>query len=221
MTEKQRKTNIKPLVYMAFGLAIIIIIGFITLNQPEYEYSMSLEETHQSLLEAGTPVSPEAAAGFKAGESGDVQFIDLRNEYEYNIGHIDGAIHIPRHSLLKEDNYEILQGLMEDGVQIILYGSNSSQANGPWMILCQLGMDNVNFLEGGYEAFLKAKTGEAYALTTRGTKEELPAYDYRSLVDSIISEYSGGMLERAEPEPRPEPVVPVKRQKQTKIEGGC
>ena len=142
----EKRTNIRPLVYMAIPLAIIILIGVVTLRKPDLEYIMSIENIHEHVLTPGDEIYPWDAQTIAAEDQERFQFIDLRNEYEFSLGAIGNAINIPQHSLLLDDNIDILESMEEDSVIMILYGHNQLQANGPWMILKQLGFSNIRTL---------------------------------------------------------------------------
>lgn len=75
--------------------------------------------------------------------------IDVREQEEWNAGHIDGARHIALSTLL--------QGRIPDlpGERtIVLYCQKGQRSLQAAQILKQNGYDNVRNLEGGYEAWL-------------------------------------------------------------------
>lgn len=111
----------------------------------EAAYEASPEATLQAVLADDYLVSPE-----EAGEwNGDAayQFVDLRSPAMFSRGHIDGAVNIPTQNLLEPANKEQLSA---DNKTFILYADTELAANGPWMLLRQLGYDNVKVLQGGY-----------------------------------------------------------------------
>lgn len=224
------RTNINPLIYPAFGLAAIILIGLFTLHKPEFEYTMSLDETHQYVMVPGDEIYPFDAMQILQEDKPGFQFIDLRNEYEFNLGHLPNAINIPQYSLLKEDFTDMLEGLEEDSVMIVLYGRDQSQANGPWMLLKQLGYKNVRLLMGGYNYYAALQDSNFVENEIPRYYTEQNWYDYQSIIDKVVAdaqealtknEASTELQAAPKPKPQPEPVIPVKKAKQAVIEGGC
>ena len=51
--------------------------------------------------------------------------------------------------ILNGENKEFFEGLQSDSITAVLYDYDQTEANGPWMILKQLGY-NVKILLGGY-----------------------------------------------------------------------
>lgn len=220
----EEKTTISPLIYMAFGMALIILVGIITLRKPSHNYALSVEETHAYILEAQHAISPQDASTIANDKLTSFQFIDLRDEIAYGKGAVPGAINLPQHSLLMEESYGLIEGLTKDSVTIILYGADGLQANGPWMILSQLGFNNIRVLTGGYPGFSQtADTSKTAASSQSGMYTDVARYDYQGIIDAFVAQSGrgGGSAAGAERVKRAEKVVPAKKAKQSAVEGGC
>ncbi|HKJ78574.1 MAG TPA: rhodanese-like domain-containing protein, partial [Prolixibacteraceae bacterium] len=145
--------KINNLVIGAVAFVVIILIALISISQPEHPYELSQEETLEIVLaSAEMEVIPEEIKFLKENSSVTLYIIDLRSQEEFGIGHIEGAMNIPQSSILEEENMEFFQSL-DSTRTAILYGRDQIQANGPWMILKQLGIDNVKVLKGGYQYY--------------------------------------------------------------------
>ena len=56
-------------------------------------------------------------------------------------------------SLLDKDNLKLFKQYAADSISVIIYGQSQLEANGPWMILKQMGYQNIKVLLGGYHYF--------------------------------------------------------------------
>jgi rhodanese-related sulfurtransferase len=150
-----------------------------------------------------------------SGAIDTVVLIDIRDNFEFGRGHIEGAENIAAITLLSEDHIKRLEQLKEDGMTVVIYGNNQLEANGPWMVFSQLGFDNVKVLLGGYD-FYKKWEGmlgdtyyeDAYLLGA-------PRFDYAEVAASAANVEDAGTDENLKP-------VTVTRKKKAKVaEGGC
>lgn len=156
-------------------------------------YQLSVEETLEMLQKGDFKVSPEEGRQLLEKQGEGTVFIDLRSESEYVLGKLEGAINIPTPYILDKDNLKLFSN---ENTTFILYGKDEAQANGPWMLLRQLGYRNVKLLEGGY----------AWQMDTIPyLAPEKAAYDYAALMAAAAKEDK-----EAEEATRPiAPVAPV------------
>ena len=137
---------------------IVIIAGLLTITQPRLKYALSPEQTISLVVSDNDGVTPEKLENALTGSTENIELIDIRNHYEFARGHIPGAKNISAVELLEKDNIKWLKQLQEDRFVVTIYGEDQMQANGPWMVLRQLGFDNVNVLLGGYQYYVAYKT---------------------------------------------------------------
>lgn len=104
--------------------------------------------------------------------------IDIRNNYDYARGHIASANNISAVELLSKDNIKWLKELKDNKTTVVIYGDDPLQANGPWMVIQQLGFDNVTFLKGGYNYYLEFKKAEKNNITIPAYEAGKANYDY-------------------------------------------
>jgi hypothetical protein len=108
-----------------------------------------------------------------------------------------------------------LRELEENGMTIVLYGNDQLEANGPWMVFRQLGLNNVKVLLGGYDFYKdwKDMLGDTYYEDSYLLGA--PRFDYAEVAASTAA-VSGDQDEGTQ-----KPVT-VKRKKKTGVaEGGC
>lgn len=140
---------------------IVIIAGLLTITNPRLKYALTPEQTISMVVVDDNGISPDKLENFLTGSMVNVEVIDIRNHYEFARGHIPGAKNISAVELLEKDNIKWLEKLQEDGFVVIIYGEDQMQANGPWMVFQQMGLDNVNVLLGGYQHYLSFKSQKA------------------------------------------------------------
>jgi len=69
------------------------------------------------------------------------------------------GFNIPVSEILEEESISFFQEMKKDSVIVILFGQDQLDANGPWMLLCHLGLDNVKILLGGYNYLTNEEIG--------------------------------------------------------------
>lgn len=91
--------------------------------------------------------SPSKRIGVR--ELSGKQLIDIRPANLFAQGHPENAINIPLRQLLEKESLNMLDKLTKDGRQAVLFGTDELQATAPWLLLQQLGYENVLLLKGG------------------------------------------------------------------------
>ncbi len=207
----------RSLVAFVITFILVIVIGLLTINRPDLKYKRSVDETLEAIMLNEDNIFPEDLVGIIQMEEPGYAIIDLRNPFEYIKGHIKGAVNMPSNSILDKDNLKAFKQFASDSVEVILYGQNQLEANGPWMILKQMGFDNMKVLLGGYHYFTTGPL-DFYDMP------EVPAY----LVEEPCCDYYGTMeelgsisIEDAGASDQPQLVIPSRKKKENVVEGGC
>jgi len=89
--------------------------------------------------------APEAIAAL--GDD-SVVFIDVREPNEWNLGHVPGAVHIPRGQLEGK-----VEGAVDRGKRVVVYCAGGSRSALAADTLQQMGYDNVASLRGGFRGW--------------------------------------------------------------------
>ncbi len=214
MKDTNLRTN-RLLIAVLFFVAILLI-GFITLSKPDFEYGLTTAETLQQILSYEDEMIPDEAMEIVSNETPGYTFIDIRNPYEFVKGNIEGSVNIPFQNFLADENVEFFNEMMNDSVILIVYGWDQTEANGPWMTLKQLGYTNVKILLGGY-GFYSGETFDMYS------ESEIPQYFVEeakySYVEIMESFANGTVVD--ESSNNLEVVIPVRKKKKSAVEGGC
>ena len=207
----------RSFVAFVFIFILVIVIGLLTINRPDLKFSMSMEEAIEQVILNEDEMYPEDLVGIIEMEEPGYVLIDLRNPYEFMKSHINGAVNIPSNSILDKANLKMFKQHLADSVTVVVYGQTQLEANGPWMILKQMGFQNIKVLMGGYHYFT---TGPLDFYDMPEVPEYLveePAYDFFGVMETLGSR----SFEEEESGEQPQVVIPTRKKKENVIEGGC
>jgi len=207
----------RSFVAFVFIFILVIVIGLLTINRPDLKFSMSMEEAIEQVILNEDEMYPEDLVGIIEMEEPGYVLIDLRNPYEFMKSHINGAVNIPSNSILDKANLKMFKQHLADSVTVVVYGQTQLEANGPWMILKQMGFQNIKVLMGGYHYFT---TGPLDFYDMPEVPEYLveePAYDFFGVMETLGSR----SFEEKESGDQPQVVIPTRKKKENVIEGGC
>jgi len=137
----------------ALFMVIIIIIIIALYNRPTVNYKVSRENLLSMLNDSTQFVSPFEIESMLAKNKGKLVLVDIRPADEFFKGHIEGAVNIPVMNLLDRKVLGFFNELSDDGQEVVLYGDDQLQANGPWLLLKQVGISNLKILRGGYQLY--------------------------------------------------------------------
>ena len=95
-------------------------------------------------------ISPNDSIALHASGQGAL-FIDVREPNEWNLGHIPGAIHLPRGILETH-----IEALAERDQQIVLYCASGNRTALAADTMQQMGYTNVASLAAGFRGWIEA-----------------------------------------------------------------
>ncbi len=201
-----------------FQLISIAVFGLLFTacgQQPSsLAFKLSPEEALQKAMAGTHLLSPQAYADLTKNAGGDVTIVDLRTAAEFAQGHFPDAVNIPVANLLDKDQLALLR----NSKNVVLYGETASQANGPWLLLTQLGLENVKMLDTGYSD-LSADAAAPAPETAR--------YDFAAIFQKAVERHRQE-LEAGKPKPVAQPapkktIVPEQKPKKkvAEEEEGC
>ena len=205
-------------IFKFFWVSLFSLLLAGCMQHQSSNFKMPAEEALQQAASGDYLLSPQAYAELvKTGGTG-VTLVDLRSPALFDKAHLPDAINIPANQLLDDEQF----GLLENSKTIVLFGEDVFQASGPWMLLMQLGLENVKILEVGY-AGLDANAGAPPPETAR--------YDFAAIFQTAIERHAKEVAEgSATPIVATRPaaaakkaIVPVKKPKKKAAdeEEGC
>ena len=196
---------------------LVILIALLSYKRPKHLYSVNTNDMMEKIT------SPDYFIAQNELDKTDYALIDIRNPFDYNKGPIENAINIPSAEILNEDNTETLESLKEEGKTIVVYGNRPNDALSSFMILSQLGYDNVKILTVE-NSYYQSK------LITKNVTIENSVADVNGFIqESIIKTEEAMKKAKVAAKPKyvkpkvvaPKKVVPVKKKKKMPVEGGC
>ncbi len=184
---------------------LVIIIGLLSYKRPKHIYTVNTKDALENIVNTNYFITLDKI------NNPDYVLIDLRNQFEFEKGHLKNAIHIYAPEILTETNSDIFKDLKENSKTAILYDANPNEAISTYMLLYQLGYENTKILcvENSYDQ---------NKLITKNVSVE------KSTVD--INQFIAESIKRAAVKPKPtiqkkKKVVAFKKKKKRKPEGGC
>lgn len=193
------KSN-SPWLGLLFLAVTIVVLTY--LFRPKYpEYNAGLEESYRLMTDQSKQIPIKDIA--------NKQLIDIRPANVYAQGHPANAVSIPLRQLLDRESVALLDRLLGNGQEAVLFGSDELQATAPWLLLQQLGYKNLKLLKGGY-------TSQNEFKETPATSTEIPSFDKTAFqVKPELNKATDPQTIRK----APETVLPVRKPASTG--GGC
>lgn len=201
-------------IHLAIAAAVIVIAVLAAIVLPEggeMQYAMSVEEITGEMMLSDHEMLPEHAIQITENEDPGYVFVDIRHPGEHSRGSIQGSVNIPFSDLLEHEVIRKLKTYADNSVTLVLYGNDQREAVGAYLFLRQTGFNNLKILPGGYRTFVTM---------TPGSQEgnflvEEPVVDFRELTNRGEGPADAGIRIV------PEPLVPVRREKKSALQGGC
>ena len=125
---------------------------------------------------------PEEALYYAEENDPNFVFIDIRNPYDFIRGHIANSINIPFDRSISDKTLEKFDQYAMNSITVILYGNNQTDANGPWMMLKQLGYSDIKVMLGGYHYYSKEPSDLEEMVKLPEYYVEDPKYDIAGIL---------------------------------------
>lgn len=165
-------------------------------------YSLTPEALLAELQEGGRLITVQEATRLLQDKSDGYTFVDLRTPAAYEMGHLEGAVNIPTANVLDPPFRRMLNG--KEGTVFILYGDDELEADGPWLILRQLGYNQVRVMQGGYDYFVHLT--DTTLVSPPSLPDQAPV-DYAALFQAAVAREQKAL----DPLPAPKVVSPPKK----------
>jgi rhodanese-related sulfurtransferase len=200
--EKVKRISIASTLFI-----LAVLIGVLTFERPKNMYAMNTKTTLEKLNTNDYMILINEIT------NPNVILIDIRSSYEYDKGHLDNAINISVPDILSDENQKLFKELQDDKKTVILYGKNPNEANIPFLILYQLGYDNIKLLavDNNYSQ---------NKLVTNHSDIEKPIADINAFINESTKNSNTANI-RIEKNELVKKVVTVQKKKKKAAEGGC
>lgn len=198
------KTKHISIVAVLFILAVII--GLLTYERPKHLYAINTESTLEELTGDNYLITLNDLNNF------DYVLIDVRNQFEFEKGHLENAINIYTPNILSDENSDLFEELKETNKTAVLYGKNPEEVNPAFLILYQLGFDKIKLLaiENSYfQNKLITKTSDI-----EKSEADISAFINNSRENASIEPIAENIVKS------PKKITTIKKKKKV-AEGGC
>lgn len=145
------KKNIIAL--LALIIVVIIVAAVVIRNAGQVEYKGNLNNALVLLSNDKGEIAPAALKQMLQDKSKTIIPVDIRSEIEFSRGTVEGAVNIPAYDLLGKRSLKFFRKLGRENGQAVLFSTTQSEANGAYMLLKQVGIENVSILQGGFELY--------------------------------------------------------------------
>lgn len=191
-------TRTRGLIIVTVLLTAVIGLGLLPYNANELDYEISTTEAVDVLGHSLTFLSLEKARELQAKAATDHVFIDLRSPDLFSKGHLKEAVNIPLHRLLEP---AVVERFQDPTFTYVLYGEDIAEGAAACALLQQVGLTNVQALQGGYRTY---SSGQPSPLA------EAAQYDYQAVFERVGVEERGNLM--APPAEAPKKLIlPTKR----------
>lgn len=119
---------------------LVVLIGLLSYKKPKHIYTTNSKSTLEKV------VSNDYFIGLDKIDNPDYILIDIRNQNEFDRGHLENAVNIYAPELLNDINSKFFKEVQKNGKTIALYGNNPNETIAPFMLLYQLGNKNCRIL---------------------------------------------------------------------------
>lgn len=205
MKELEKTKNIS---IAAVITILVVLIAVLSYKKPKHMYANNTKSTLETITNNNYFVNLEDLKGE------NLALIDVRNQYEFEKGHLENSTNIYTPEILSESNSDILNNLKEENKTIVLYGENTNDVTVPFLLLNQLGFTNLKM------ATIQNSYYQNQLISKNDTIESSVA-DIRGFIDESIKKAS---IE-TKPIPvkivAPKKVITVQKKKKKPAEGGC
>ena len=199
--EKTKRISIATVLFI-----LVVLIAVLSYKRPRHIYSINAQHTLEKI------VSTDYFVSLNEINNSEHVLIDIRNQFDFEKGHLENAINIYAPEILNEQNSEVFNELKEDNKTLILYGNSPNDVLGPYMLLYQLGYNDLKILtiEINYSQ---------NKLITKDIVIEKSVADVNAFINESVKK--AAVKPKPIIKPKPKKVIPVKKKKKKAPEGGC
>ncbi|PHS53751.1 MAG: hypothetical protein COB01_03225 [Lutibacter sp.] len=202
--EKTKRISIASTLFI-----LVVLIAVLAFERPKHMYKVNSVNTLEKLTSNDYFISLN-----DVNIENDI-LIDVRNQFEYEKGHLKNALNIYAPEILSDTNSTIFEELKERDKTIVLYGANPDEVNAPFMLLYQLGYTRVKIL-AVENSYVQNK------LITNAVDIEKSVANVNAFIDESIKKATQSLKKKVVVRKKPrKKIITVKKKKKAPAEGGC
>ncbi|MCL7752612.1 rhodanese-like domain-containing protein [Polaribacter sp. Z022] len=198
--EKTKRISIATTLFI-----LAVLIGLFTFKRPKNTFVYTSQQTLKILAQ-----HKYLASISEISDTNNV-LIDIRNTFEFEKGSLNNAINIQPSEFLSEENLNLFKTFKKENKTVLLFGNNPEEVNLPYLLLSQLGYDNIKLL-----------TLEIKYIQNNFFTKNSPVETYKNDINAFINESlkNSGSKIINKPKPKKKRIV-VRQKKKKTAEGGC
>ena len=127
--EKTKRISIAAVITI-----LVIIIALLSYKRPKHMYTVNTKNTLEKITASDYFLSLS-----EINDSESI-LIDVRNQYEYEKGHLENAVNVYAPEILNDANSDLFEELKQENKTVILYGTNPNEVIAPFMMLYTLAL---------------------------------------------------------------------------------
>ncbi len=207
-----------PSQYLGFGVLLLmgLILAFSPVDKIQTE-QVSTQSLIAELQHGGQYIQADELAHWIIDKDPGYQLVDIRSNTDYEKYHIPENIHIPFEKLTSDDSKEIL----DNNKMIILASNGNTQAGQAWILLKQLGYNDVYILAGGLNHLVQTFTNPQKPQGSYSDDEAFK-YQFRKSAGRVMMGTTIAASESSDKEKNvPKPVVRKRKKAKKKVDEGC
>ena len=198
---------------------LAVLIAVISYKKPKHLYDSNTKETLAKITNTTYFINQSDI------DPSQQVLIDIRNQFDYDRGHLENALNMYTPEILSDANTDALEAIKNEGKTIVLYGNNPSETVTAFMLLTQLGFNQVKIL---------SVTNSYYQnkLITKDTTLETAVADISGFIKESVEKTEAIMAKKSKSSFKTKPtstvktttptkVIPKKKKKKAPVEGGC
>lgn len=197
------------------AVLIVLLLGFLFVKPTEYTFKTKLDKELVDIKKAEFQVSPQEVSKAILNKDQNTILVDVRSQFEFAKGHLPEAKNISKVNLFEKGNIDFFRELAKSGKKAVLYGDSSDDANVPFMILKQMGIENIGYLSVGYD-ILKSGDWKTLAVDSKKYNDEIPVADFAKFIEEAKSSKQAiskasvkEVVNTSAPVPKPKVVAPA------------
>jgi rhodanese-related sulfurtransferase len=202
--EKTKRISIASVLFI-----LVILIGVLSFKRPKFSYTINSKLMLEQIVAHNYLISMN-----ELDLVTNAVLIDVRSPYEFNKGALENAINIYTPDILLDENMKLFNKMKTENTPIILYGKTPDEALEAYMILYQLGYNNLKIL-----------TVENSYTQNKIITKNIPIEKLENDINNFIQESIKKAAVEPKPiqviKPAPKKVIPVQKKKKMPVEGGC
>ena len=206
-----------PSQYLGFGVLVLmgLILAFSPVDSVQTE-QVSTQTLIAELQQGSQYIQADELVHWIIDKDPGYQLVDIRSNTDYEKYHIPQNIHIPFEKLTSDESKDIL----DNDKMIILASNGNTQAGQAWILLKQLGYQEVYILAGGMNHWVQTFTTPQEPEGSYSDDEAFK-YQFRKSAGPVMMGTTLAAAESDQKKSAPKPVIRKRKKVKKKVDEGC